>query len=133
MKIFDRFKEIWDRRKARELVRETQERSAAAAAERKDRKPKYRRRGYRLRPGFDWNPLIGYPRNKGCWCGSGDKAKRCCMPHIARALPRNEAAVINEIWPKLLEGKLTIPAASAVQEKRKKLNAPAPAPEKAAA
>ena len=30
--------------------------------------------------GFAWNPLRDYPRNLACFCGSGGKAKRCCLP-----------------------------------------------------
>jgi hypothetical protein len=32
--------------------------------------------------GYDWNPLRDYPRNNPCFCGSGVKAKRCCIPRL---------------------------------------------------
>lgn len=45
---------------------------------------KYRKYVYKLVPGMKWNPLTSYPRNKTCHCGSGDKAKFCCLPFEER-------------------------------------------------
>lgn len=33
------------------------------------------------------NPMLKYPRNNNCWCGSHLKAKKCCLPKQAKALP----------------------------------------------
>lgn len=32
-----------------------------------------------LRSEFAPNPLLKYPPNEVCWCGSGTKAKKCCL------------------------------------------------------
>jgi hypothetical protein len=32
-----------------------------------------------LRSEFAPNPLLKYPPNESCWCGSGVKAKKCCL------------------------------------------------------
>lgn len=52
----------------------------------KDKKPnsKYRRMGYVLLPGYSWNPLTSYPRNKPCFCGGRVKAKKCCIRKVSR-------------------------------------------------
>ncbi len=34
------------------------------------------------RSGFSLNPLKRFPRNYRCWCGSGKKAKYCCLPRV---------------------------------------------------
>lgn len=38
---------------------------------------------YSPKPGHAWNPLKQYPRNEKCFCGSSEKAKKCCLPFIA--------------------------------------------------
>jgi hypothetical protein len=43
-------------------------------------------------PGFQWNPLAKYPRNMACWCKSGVKSKRCCLPQIADLVKDKDAA-----------------------------------------
>lgn len=35
----------------------------------------------------DWNPLLKYPRNEECFCGSGLKFKKCCLNGAFRAVP----------------------------------------------
>lgn len=37
------------------------------------------------------NPMLKYPRNQSCWCKSGLKAKRCCLPKQSRILPQEVA------------------------------------------
>jgi len=34
--------------------------------------------------GRDWNPLLNYPRNNPCFCGSGKKFKKCCLVNMPR-------------------------------------------------
>ena len=34
----------------------------------------------RAKPGFVRNPLLSYPRNNFCLCGSYRKWKKCCLP-----------------------------------------------------
>jgi hypothetical protein len=41
-------------------------------------------RGYALKPGYSWNPLLSYPRNHPCFCMSGRKFKQC---HLKNILP----------------------------------------------
>lgn len=43
-----------------------------------------------LNRGFHWNPLLRYPRNSLCFCGSGIKSKKCCLPKIPMAIPMKE-------------------------------------------
>ena len=40
------------------------------------------------------NPLVKYPRNLGCWCGSGAKAKRCCLPTLSRVVLAEQAVLL---------------------------------------
>lgn len=37
------------------------------------------------------NPLLKYPRNLDCFCGSKLKAKKCCIPKQARIIPADQA------------------------------------------
>jgi hypothetical protein len=30
-----------------------------------------------------WNPLADYPRNELCYCTSGKKFKKCCLPRVS--------------------------------------------------
>lgn len=39
-----------------------------------------------LKKGWSLNPIRKYPRNCLCWCDSGQKAKRCCLPRAAEAI-----------------------------------------------
>lgn len=66
------------------------------------------RRCFKLLPGMDFNPLLSYPRNKGCFCGSGTKFKRCCCPRQPRAIPIVDANRIKENWGRLMTGHLLI-------------------------
>lgn len=43
----------------------------------KEEKPK---EGYVPEAGFKWNPILKYPKNESCYCGSGKKFKKCCLP-----------------------------------------------------
>jgi hypothetical protein len=36
---------------------------------------------------FQPNPMLKYPRNENCWCGSYKKAKHCCLPKQAPVMP----------------------------------------------
>jgi hypothetical protein len=42
-------------------------------------------------PGYVFNPLKGYPRNEPCFCGSGLKAKKCCLNKLKDAVPAHTA------------------------------------------
>lgn len=57
-----------------------------------------------------WNPLVKYPVNKGCFCGSGEKAKKCCLPYLARAISKENAEAIRTGWNDLMTGHWTLPA-----------------------
>jgi hypothetical protein len=59
--------------------------------------------------GHVWNPMRKYPRNKGCFCGSGAKAKKCCLPDIRAACSEKFADYIDSNWEKLLSGQMTLP------------------------
>ena len=36
---------------------------------------------------FAPNPMLKFPRNADCWCGSYKKAKHCCLPKQAPVTP----------------------------------------------
>lgn len=47
------------------------------------------RQAYGLKDGNTWNPLLKYPRNRECYCGSRIKHKKCCVnnksPFVSKA------------------------------------------------
>lgn len=66
---------------------------------------------YHLPEGYLWNPLNKYPQNRGCFCGSGVKAKRCCIPVSPRILLEDHVLLIKKHWSKILTGHVTLPPA----------------------
>lgn len=48
------------------------------------------------KPGFVYNPLLKYPRNERCYCGSGVKAKMCCLPKVKRVVPKDSAPLLKD-------------------------------------
>ncbi len=54
--------------------------------------PKGGRMAWALKPGYAWNPLLKYPRNDECPCGSGTKFKNCHLNKMPRAIPVAAAA-----------------------------------------
>lgn len=59
--------------------------------------------------GMVWNPLLGFERNNSCWCDSGKKAKRCCLPLVEtkqRCVTHKEAELIRaEFYKRALRDK----------------------------
>jgi len=57
---------------------------------RKSHRPQPPKKGtpyYGLKPGYQFNPVIKFPRNAKCpLCNSGKKFKKCCLPHQPPAL-----------------------------------------------
>src|SRR5581483_4355822 len=53
-------------------------------------KPKGRQ-CYKLKPGFEENPLLKIPRNSRCPCQSGKKFKACCLVKIPTAVTTEQA------------------------------------------
>lgn len=49
-------------------------------------KPEKPKDGYLPEPGFKWNPVLKYPKNEACYCGSGVKFKKCCLPNESMAV-----------------------------------------------
>jgi hypothetical protein len=49
------------------------------------------RNAYRPHEGNVWNPLLGYPRNDECFCRSGKKAKKCCLPNVHEVVTEQQA------------------------------------------
>jgi uncharacterized protein YecA (UPF0149 family) len=51
-----------------------------------------------------WNPIQDLPRNKPCFCDSGKKFKKCCLPNQPKLmeieLARLTLATIQEIQKK---------------------------------
>lgn len=50
------------------------------------------------------NPLLRYPRNAKCFCGSGKKSKACCLPRVSQLVYASDAKIIRAAWPELLAG-----------------------------
>lgn len=46
--------------------------------------------GYTPKPGYRWNPMLNYPRNAGCPCGSGKKFKKCHIGQVPPVIPTPE-------------------------------------------
>lgn len=44
--------------------------------------------------GHVWNPLLKFPRNKPCPCGTGLKFKHCHLPIISRAVPKDDVGEV---------------------------------------
>lgn len=42
------------------------------------------------------NPLLEWPRNYNCVCGSGKKFKKCCLPQLSSVITIEDAMKINE-------------------------------------
>ena len=47
--------------------------------------------GIHLAGNSEWNPMLKYPRNETCFCGSGTKAKKCCLIHQPLAVTKEYA------------------------------------------
>jgi hypothetical protein len=61
--------------------------------------------------GAMWNPLLSYPRNNKCWCGSLQKAKHCCMPRASKCVSIGTGEMIKREWNKILAGRYILPQA----------------------
>lgn len=61
--------------------------SEIVTSEHRQKNPGY----FAPRPGFVSNPLLTYPRNFLCFCGSKKKAKACCIPKVKRVVPKDQA------------------------------------------
>lgn len=53
-------------------------------------------KGLILRPGWAHNPALKYPPNYPCFCGTGQKFKKCCLSKLPRyvrekSLPKIQA------------------------------------------
>jgi hypothetical protein len=53
-----------------------------------------------------WNPMLGFPRNNPCFCASGVKFKKCCLPRMTRVISKENAKFIQQRWDEFVEGKL---------------------------
>ncbi len=51
---------------------------------------------YALKPGFAWNPLADYERNKACFCGSMKKFKKCCWSTTSPTIPEKYLKPVQE-------------------------------------
>lgn len=56
--------------------------------------------GFKLKPGWAHNPALKYPENYPCFCGSGQKFKKCCsnsLPlYVKSASIKKIEAEVNE-------------------------------------
>lgn len=55
----------------------------------------------KLLDGNKWNPLLKYPRNEPCYCGSNKKFKKCCLENTSLVIPDQDfesvAAAVNTV------------------------------------
>ena len=51
---------------------------------------------YSCNPGYVWNPLLKYPRNSDCFCGSHLKFKKCCLSKVKPVVLASEMKGILE-------------------------------------
>lgn len=52
--------------------------------------------GADISPVLTKNPLLNWPRNFNCVCGSGIKFKKCCLNGLSRQVTIEDAKRINE-------------------------------------
>ena len=60
--------------------------------------------GYMPKHGAGFNPLLKYPRNNACFCGSGRKFKSGCLPALPKCVPEKDLARCQELI-KIARGK----------------------------
>lgn len=71
----------------------------------KPEKPRTRE-GYRLQPGYAWNPLRSVPRNFPCPCRSGKKFKSCHLDRLAPAVEVKEVPRLQSMVRAIENGRL---------------------------
>jgi SEC-C motif len=54
-----------------------------------------------------WNPMLRFPRNNPCFCASGVKFKKCCLPRMTRVISKENAKFIQQYWDDFIVGKFT--------------------------
>lgn len=62
-----------------------------------DKKDQLVVKSWRPNEGRSWSPLLNFPRNDKCFCGSGIKFKKCHLNKLARTCTKLDAEKINEI------------------------------------
>lgn len=77
----------------------------------KNKPNKFKERWFKPINGKVWNPVRDYPVNKLCFCGSLVKAKRCCLPFLARTVSEGFARDMTEKWDEIIAGKYVLPKA----------------------
>lgn len=75
---------------------------------------------------YERNPLLKFPRNQDCFCGSEKKFKRCCLKYMPSEIAWNMSVLVKENWKMILSGDVTLPPApgnpvqiKSVDEKKK--------------
>ncbi len=58
------------------------------------------------KPGHVWSPLIRYPKNAKCFCGSGVKFKRCHYGNMKMAVLPDEAEQLRKYVNNVIENNL---------------------------
>lgn len=56
----------------------------------------------KLRPGVVYNPFIHWPRNLSCFCGSGEKFKKCHESKLQMGCSEHEYKVLKPDFDKIL-------------------------------
>lgn len=64
---------------------------------------KHHQMAYYPKGGRVWNPLRDWPRNYKCFCGSGKKAKSCCLPKVEATVTPQDAAELRKLVAKAVK------------------------------
>jgi uncharacterized protein YecA (UPF0149 family) len=67
--------------------------------------------------GLHPNPLQRFPRNQPCWCGSGRKAKACCLPKTPQYVPEREAQFLHNY---MIHVELAQPGSTGIPRSRRR-------------
>ena len=51
---------------------------------------------HRAKLSYAVNPLMKFPRNENCFCGSQKKAKRCCLGKLPKTVPLQQAIQLSK-------------------------------------
>lgn len=91
--------------------------SAAIVKEKMPAPEIHRGVGWKPKDGLVWSPLRRWPVNEPCYCGSGRKAKKCCLPTAPATMEAKDAAIFEKAMTYGAAGLASIRAGFAEQIK----------------
>lgn len=60
--------------------------------------------GWKVMPGWAWNPLLKYPANFSCFCGRGAKFKKCCINNVPKSCKEEDVEKYQSVVDAALAG-----------------------------